>query len=279
VPTDDGYRVYVDSLLEPETLRRRDAEAIESELARDAAPRALLDAASRLLSRLSGNVGFVLAPHLDGATFRHIDLVRLPHPRVLVVMVARTGLVTSKVIEVEEELGPDELLACANYLNHHFAGLTLAGIRAQLLELMRREQALYDALLKRVLAVGRQAFAPAEEGGDVILGGASNVLRIPEFGDLQRMRTLLSTLEEKGRLVRILNACLSGNGVRIVIGHEMPDPDLSELALVAARYPVDGDSVWGLGVVGCPRMAYGRVIALVDHMARAVSRTLRSLEA
>ncbi len=277
VPTGDGYRVYVDSLV-PAPLAGAEVGAIESELTASS-PRELMETASRLLSRLTHNVGFVMAPQLDRVTFRHIDLLRLPHPRVLVVMVSRTGLVTSKMIEVDEPLDQDGLTACANYLNRHFAGLTLSAIRAHLLEVMRQEQALYDSLLKRVVAVGQRAFAVEDDpGGDVVLDGARNVLDLPEFGDLERMRALLRALEEKGRLVRILGACLARDGLRIVIGHEMPDPELSDLALVAARYPGDGGG-WGVGVVGCLRMEYGRVMTLVDHVGRAVASALRRLEA
>jgi heat-inducible transcriptional repressor len=276
VPTGDGYRHYVDSLV-PTPLAARDAGVIESELAAGS-PRELMEAASRLLSRLTHSVGFVMAPQLDLVTLRHIDLLRLPHPRVLVVMVARTGLVTSRLIEVDEPLEQDQLTACANYLNHHFAGLTLPAIRAHLLDVMQQEQALYDSLLKRVVAVGKLAFAAGDDpAADVVLDGARNVLDLPEFGDLERMRALLRALEEKGRLVRILGACLSRDGLRIVIGHEMPDPELSELALVAGRYPVDADG-WGVGVVGCVRMEYARVMTLVDSVGRAVTGALRRLE-
>src|SRR5262249_17950029 len=161
--------------------------------------------------------------------FMHVDLVRLPAARVLVVMVSRTGLVTNKVIEIEEPLSQDELQACANYLNTHFAGMPLAAIRTGLLERMREEKALYDSLLQRVAAVAERAFAGREEDeadANVYLGGTANILEQAEATDLTRMRELFKTFEEKSRLVKILNACIAGDGVRIVIGHENPDPVL-----------------------------------------------------
>jgi heat-inducible transcriptional repressor len=204
--------------------------------------------------------------------------VRLPHPRILVVMVARSGLVTSKVIEVQEPIDQDGLQACANYLNANFAGLTLAAIHAQLLDLMTQEKALYDSLLQKVVSVGQRAFAPETGAANVYLGGTSNILDQPEFeANVTRLRTLFKTFEEKSRLVRILNACLAGDGLRIVIGHEMPDPEMQDLAMVAAMYPVGGDIGCGVGVMGATRMEYERVVALVDHIARAVSRTLEEL--
>src|SRR5262249_49896848 len=161
-------------------------------------PSQVLETACQLLSRLSRNVGFVLAPDIERTTFMHVDLVRLPAPRVLVVMVSRTGLVTNKVIELEEALSQDELQACASYLNTHFAGMALAAIRARLLELMREEKALYDSLLQRALAVAERAFAGREEeDANVYLGGTANILEQAEAEDLERMRALFKTFEEK----------------------------------------------------------------------------------
>ena len=216
---------------------------------------------------------------MQRTSFRHIDLVRLPHPRVLVVMVSGAGLVTHKVIEMEEELTQDDLQACANYLNTHFTGMTLATIRARLLEMMGEDAALYDRLLKRVVSVGERAFAATGDGVSVYLDGASNMLEQAEFEDVRRMRSLLRTFEEKDRLVKILNACLSGGGVRVIIGHENPDPELRGMTLVTASYPAEGEATWGLGVMGSTRMEYARVMALVDHVARTLARTLQELRA
>jgi heat-inducible transcriptional repressor len=159
--------------------------------------------------------------------------------------------------------------------------MTLAGIRARLLTLMGEEKALYDSLLQRVVSVGQRAFAVEgvdAEGASVYLDGTMNMLDQPEFEDASRMRAVFKAFEEKGRLVKILNACISGDGVRIVIGHEVPDPELTDLSLVTASYPVDGESGWGVGVMGSTRMEYAHVVSVVDHVARAVSQALRELK-
>ena len=274
MPTDEGYRVYVDSLMSHLPLPARDAAAIDSELRpREGSPSEVMEAASHILSRLSRNVGFVVAPEIGRTAFRHIDLVRLPHPRVLVVMVSHTGLVTHKVIEIEEEIPQEHLQACANYLNAHFAGMTLAAIKSRLLELMSAEKTLYDSLLKNVIAVGERAFALDGQGASVYLDGTSHILG-QGFDDLDRMKALFKTFEEKSRLVKILNACISGSGIRVIIGHENAHPDLHDVTVVSAGYPLEGESGWGLGVLGSTRMEYARVIALVDHMARSVAHAL-----
>jgi heat-inducible transcriptional repressor len=277
MPTDEGYRVYVDSLMSPASLGAREAAAIESELLpRDSSPQEVAAHASQLLSRLSRSVGFVMTPDLARVTFRHFDLVRLPHPRVLVVMVSRTGLVTHKVIEVDEQLGQDELQACANYLNAHFAGMPLDAIRARLLELMNAEKALYDTLLAKVISVARPAFAAEEDASSVYIEGASNILEQPEFEDVSRMRALFKTFEQKTRLVKIVNACLDASGVRVVIGREIPDPDLQGVSLVTTGFPVGAEG-WALGVMGPTRMEYPHVVSVVDHVARVVSHALQEL--
>jgi heat-inducible transcriptional repressor len=248
---------------------------IDEELrSKDASAERTMERASQLLSRLSRHVGFVLIPEISRTSFRHVDLVRLAHPRILVVMVSATGIVTHKVIECEERLSPEDLQACANYLNTQFAGMTLSEIRARLLQLMTEEKALYDSLLQNVVALGGQAFE-VTGGGSVFIDGTSNILAQPEFDDLERLRSLVRTFEEKGRLVRILNACLSGDGIRVLIGHENADPGLQDLSLVTARCTIEGDEDLGLGVVGSTRMEYAHVVALVDHVARAVSDVLR----
>lgn len=277
VPTDDGYRVYVDNLMAHQPLPAQDAALVASGLGSvDGSPAQVLERASHLLSRLSHHVGFVLAPDMGRAHFMRIDLVRLPHPRILVVLVSSTGLVMQKVVSVEEELTQDELQACANYLNTHFVGLPLSTVRASILELMRADQALYDALLKRVISVGEQAFATESADTSVYLDGTSNMLGHAGFEDIERMRGVFKTFEEKSRLVKILNACIAGEGVRIVIGHENPDPDLRGLALVSTGLP--GEPGLGLGVLGSTRMEYARMIALVEHVAGAVQRALLELK-
>lgn len=280
VPTDDGYRFYVDSLITRRPLPEQDAAAIDSALRPgETSPSQLMESASHLLSQLTRNVGFVLAPDISGSSFRHIDLVPLPPPRVLVVMVSATGLITNKVIELDEQPPPEQLQECANYLNQHFAGMHLGAIRRRLLELMREEKAAYDRLLHQVVTVGERAFSGTSGEGNLYLDGTSHMLDQAHGEDLERLRSLFRTFEEKTRLVKILNACIGGEGLRILIGRENPEPGLREMSLVAAAYPVAGEAGFGVGVLGSTRMEYARVIALVDHVARAFADALAELRA
>jgi heat-inducible transcriptional repressor len=279
VPTDEGYRVYVDSLMARSPLAPVEAQAIAELGHGDTSAAQTLERASQLLSRLSRSVGFVLAPDIARTSFRHVDLVPLGYPRVLVVMVSSTGIVTHKVIDVEERLDATALQQCANYLNAHFSGMPLAEIRKRLVEMMTEEKALYDSLLQRAVALAERAFAVPAPGASVYLDGASNMLQQTAFDDIERMRALFRTFEEKGRLVRILNACIAGDGIRVLIGHENPDPELRDLSLVTAGCRVEGEPGFGVGVLGSTRMQYAHVVSLVDHVARAVADALRSQRA
>jgi heat-inducible transcriptional repressor len=280
VPTDEGYRTYVDSLMTQRPLAAAEASAIDHALkGADGSPTQALENVSQLLSKLTHNVGFVLLPDLGRTRLHRIDFVPLPGPRALAVLVSRNGVVTNKVIDLGQEIPAHELTACANYLNAHFPGRPLSSIRGDLLRLMHEEKALYDTLLQRVIALGERVFAegPAE-GGDVIVGGATHMLDRVELRDLDRMKSLFKTFEEKSRLVRLLNACLAGDGLQIVIGHENPDPAMRDLSLVAASSTVGGEDGWAVGVLGSTRMEYARAVALVDHVARAMQRLAEEKE-
>src|SRR5258707_1140683 len=142
---------------------------------------------------------------------------------------------------------------------------------------MTADKALYDLLLRRVAAVGERAFPAEGVGASVYLDGTSNILDKPEFEDIETMRALFRTFEEKGRLVRILNECMHGQGIRIFIGHENADPTLHSVAVVAMGCPVGGESGWGLGVMGSTRMEYPRIVSLVDHVARSIGRAVEEI--
>ena len=216
LPTDEGYRVYVDSLMSHAPLPARDAAAIESELRPlDGSPTQVMETASQLLSRPRDNVGFVLVPDVSRAhRCAHRPRAAAPPAHPGRDGLALTGLVTNRVIEVEEEMSQDELQACANYLNAHFAGLGLDAIRARLLELMQQEKALYDSLLQKRGRGRRPRLRGGRRGATSTSTAPPRILDAPELEDLDRMRALFKTFEEKSRLVKILNACLSRDGVR-----------------------------------------------------------------
>jgi heat-inducible transcriptional repressor len=275
VPTDRGYRVYVDRLMRRRSLDALEARRIDAALGRHRGEFPdLLGEASRQLSRFSHQVGVVLAPDVTRTVIDRMEFVRLAARRVLVILVDRSGVVQNRVVEPAEDIDQDELDSVGRYLTDEFGGRTLPEVRAALLEKMSEERAAYDRLMRRSLDLGRRALAISDSEGDVFVEGASNLLDAPEFSDRERMRGLLRTLERKHRLVDLLGRLLGEEGVQVVIGGENPVRDLAGCSLVASSYGT-GDRLMGtVGVVGPTRMEYSEACALVGYLSAALSRVL-----
>ena len=281
IPTARGYRFYVDQLLETHRPLRESA-TVEAQLRRDAGSPALVEdvlaSVSQVLSRASKLVGFALP--LDTAEsdiLKEIEFVPLAGSKVLVVMVADGGHVFRKAIDIGEALGAKDLRQAANYLNTEFAGLSLEEVRAAVLERLRHERILYDTLLSRALRLAKSSLEGLPRRSSLFVDGASSLLdeAVDTGGpSIATLRALLRMVEEKERLVRILNEYMDGPGLTVVIGHEHRSPDLRPFSLVASTYD-DGPRRGTVGVIGPMRMQYSRTIAMVDGVAQAVSRVLR----
>lgn len=278
VPTDQGYRCFVDQLL-AERKPSRPAPDLEARLRRATTVEDLLNDVSRELSRVSHNVGFAWAP-ASSAEFQHIDFVPLDERRVLVVLVAAGGHISHKAIDVHETMRPADLQQAANYLNSEFAGQPLDQVRADILERLREERTLYDALMARALRLASWGFADFSQEPVLAVQGASSLLDRHALGaegqpSLETLRTLFQIIEEKSRLVRLLNEYIDGTGLTVVIGSEHVVPDLQTFSLVAGTYSQSGRT-GTVGVIGPTRMRYSKAIALVDGLSRAMSRILNA---
>jgi heat-inducible transcriptional repressor len=281
IPTDKGYRYYVDNMLDSTRLSKTDLRAIESigfERQSTVRPDRLLEKASHVLSELSENVGIVIWPSLAENRLRHIRFVRLPDRRVLVVLVSNSNIVHDKVITLDEEFTQDELDRTARYLNVEFSGKSLLAIRAEIIELLREEKALYDTVLRNAMLLCERSLQDEEATAEVYLDGASNILTKPEFSGAERIRELFRMFEEKSRLVKILNECISSQpsigNVRVVIGRENVASSMKGCAVITTSYEVGGDVLGAIGVVGPMRIEYGRMMAVVNYLARFIERAL-----
>ena len=280
VPTDLGYRFYVDKLLESKQ-RHRAASVVEARLRRESiAPLAdvVLSQASHVVSQASKTVGFALSAAKDAAVFERVEFVPLGAARVLVVIVAKGGHVVQKVIDTGEALDPDSLRQSANYLNAEFAGLPLSRARDAVLARMDEERLLYDELMDRALKLGSESFADMPDEHVLYIDGAASLLGVEHGLTLETMHALLAMIEEKQRLVQILNAYIDGTGLTVVIGAEHLEPSLRPFSLVACTFK-DGTSSGTVGVIGPTRMRYSRAIAVVDSAAQAITRVLRDPDA
>ena len=278
VPTDRGYRVFVDRLLEGRKRSRLTA-AVEHRMREQAERSPLLDdllaSVSHLVARAARHVGFALSGS-PVAVLQRLEFVALGGARVLVVVVSRGNQVTQKVVDAGEEVLPDDLVRAANYLNTEFAGLPLLDVREAVLARLQQERTLYDRLLTRALRLARSTLEELPKPHAFYVEGAASLMTGPaqEGVSLATLRALVEMMEEKGRLVRLLNKYIEGPGLTIVIGAEHAAPDLRPFSLIAST-AVDGATVRTVGVIGPTRMHYSRAIALVDGTTQAVSRVLR----
>jgi len=278
VPTEKGYRFYVDSLLQVRQLNREEQLRIKRRYRqRGLRVEELLQETGRTLSTLSNYTGIVMAPRFTSTAFRHIEFIRLSQGRILVVFVTHSGLVQNKLIENREGLSQAELETISNYLNHTLGGLTIQQVKSRIVEEMAQEKALYDRLLQRALQLSEAALQD-EPGGQIFIEGACNILDQPEFADLDRMKRLFRTFEQKNQLVVLLDRAQLADGVQIFIGSESEYSDIEGCSLITASYSNSRGTLGTLGVIGPSRMPYSMVIPIVDYTARLVSQLLEAEE-
>jgi heat-inducible transcriptional repressor len=278
VPTDSGYRLYVDELLASRRLLKRSPD-LEARLRQAGTVGDLLEQASQELSRASHQVGFALAPASPTARLQHIDFVNLDGNRVLVIVVASGGYITHKVIETDECASPAALLEAANYINAEFIGLTLHEARSAIVARMREERILYDVLMTRALDLARSGLADVEAEETLHVQGASFLIDELSGDPADRDRTLATLrvvfrmIEEKHQLIELLTRSIEASGLTVVIGSEHSSPDLHPFSLVASTFR-DGQRTGTVGIIGPTRMRYQRAISAVDGVAHTVSRLL-----
>jgi heat-inducible transcriptional repressor len=276
VPTDRGYRFYVDLLLEAKRPNRA-ATAVEARLRRDSPDRLLdsvLPQVSHVLSQASRTVGFASRPAHEAAVFDRVEFVPLGATRILVVIVASGGHVIQKVVDLGESFDTTDLRHAANYLNEEFSGLPLHRAREAVLERITEERLLYDALKARAMRLATSTFSDLPDDRLIYVEGASSLLDDTTGLTLTMLQSLLQMIEEKQKLLKILNEYIDGPGLSVVIGAEHLDPSLRPFSLVVSTYD-DGAGTGMVGVIGPTRMRYSRAISVVDGAAQAVSRMLR----
>ena len=278
VPTDHGYRLYVDQLL-GSRRKPKPLPEIEARLRRSGTVGDLLEHASQELSRASHQIGFAVAPASPSLRLEHIDFVNLDGRRVLVEVVASGGQISHRVIETETRYDADTLRQAANYINTHFAGLTLDEARLAIVERMREERLLYDALMQRALSLAQSGLAQIEPQETLHLQGASFLIDelAGEAADRQRtletLRVLFRMIEEKHQLVELLSRSVEARGLTVVIGSEHISPELRPFSVVVSTFQ-DGDRTGTVGIIGPTRMRYQRAISVVDGVSQTVTRLL-----
>ncbi len=276
IPTEKGYRFYVDSLLRVSDLDSHSKDQIEQHYRKHGLQMAdVLREASRALSTVSHYTGLVMVPRLRTTVFRHIEFVKLSARQLLAVFVTQSGLVQNRLITSDEELSPRDLEQITNYLNRTMAGKSIQEAQVQIVLEMAQEKALYDILLQRAFKLSSAALAD-ESNGDVIIEGTSHFLEQPEFADLQGMKRIVRAFEQKSLLIELLDRSLYTQGVQVMIGSETECQELAGCSLITAAYSGKRGTLGSLGVIGPNRMPYSTIIPIVDYTASLLSRLLET---
>ena len=271
IPTAKGYRLFVDTMLTAGPVDRATEQQLGPQLQPDQPQRVIANAA-QLLSSLSSFVGVVTAPR-KASVFHHIEFMRLSERRVLVILVAPDGDVQNRVIFTAQDFTQSQLLEASNYLTQHYAGLTIEEVRERLKTEVEALRAEIAALMKAAVQAGSEAHAEGQE--QVVIAGERNLLTVRDFAsDMDSLRKLFNMFERKTELMRLLEVSSRAEGVRIFIGGESRVVPFEELSVVSAPYEVNGQVVGTLGVIGPTRMAYDRMIQIVDITSRLVSNAL-----
>ena len=270
IPTARGYRLFVDTML---TVRRERLAVVDglagSGLAAEQ-PRQVLSQAALLLSNLSQFVGVVMTPRRP-SVFRHIEFLSLSERRVLVILVSPDGDVQNRIIHTQVDYSQQQLQEAANFLNAHYAGLAMDEVRLRLKTEVDALRGEITSLMVKAVDAGSEAM----EQDDVVISGERNLLSVSEFShDMGHLRKMFDLFEQKTQLMRLLEVSNQAEGVRIFIGGESQVVPFEELSVVSAPYAVNGEVVGTLGVIGPQRMAYDRMIQIVDITAKLVSNAL-----
>ncbi len=275
VPTARGYRLFVDTMLTARPLDLShpppDVANVREQLQPDQPQRVIANAA-HLLSNLSQFVGVITAPR-KASVFHHIEFLRLSDRRVLVILVSPDGDVQNRVLFTEHNYTQSQLIEATNYINTHFAGLSIEEVRNRLKREVDDLRGEIASLMQAAVQAGTEAMASSQE--QVVISGERNLLTVQDFSsDLDSLRKLFDLFEQKTQLMRLLDVSSRAEGVRIYIGGESQVVPFEELSVVSAPYEVDGQVVGTLGVIGPTRMAYDRMIQIVDITSRLVSNAL-----
>lgn len=276
IPSAQGFRFYVDAILKYHPLPS-DKQDLMTEHLGDAKLDVsdLLRNASRLLSAFTKQVSMVLAPKASDIGFKHIDFVLLKPGLVMAILVVEGGIVQNKIISVEPALSSDDLVKYSNYLNHLFHGRTLTQVRVKLIQEMDAVKRQYQTIARQALSLAKQAFA-ADRERDVFVEGTANFFGHPEFSNPAKLRELLALLEERTRLLELLDQVSKPEGISIFFGREKNQDGFQEYTLISSAYQGQDTPLGVVGVIGPIRMDYAKVVPLVEFTAQVISRLLKN---
>jgi len=278
IPTDKGYRLFVDTLLKLKPLGLHEIEEIQRSLAGDASSgRSLVQMASQLLSNVTHMAGVVTLPNPNYVALTQIEFIPLSDNRVLAIMVMNNREVQNRVVQLERQYASEELKRAANYLNEVIGGRSLPDARAHIVSQLQETRQNMNRLMLNAIQMAQKVFDTTQEDKlEYVIAGETNLMGFAELSNVDRLRRLFEAFNEKRDILHILDNCLRADGVQIFIGQESGYSILDDISVVSARYVIDSQVVGVLGVIGPTRMAYERVIPIVDLTAKLLGSALNA---
>lgn len=278
VPTIKGYRLFVDSLLTIQPLDKGLVSGWKRRLHDSHDPDKLLASASRQLSEVTAMAGVVMLPRREQLSLRQVEFLPLSHNRVLVILVVNEREVQNRIIQTDRNYSAAELQQIANYLNQLCAGQDMRRVRQRLLSELDDTRSSMNQMMADAIAMAQQAFGDEDEEEGLLLAGQTNLMSYEEMGNMDKLRKLFDAFNRKRDILQLLDQSLHADGVQIFIGEESGYDVLDECSVVASPYRVDGKVVGVLGVIGPTRMAYDRVIPIVDVTAQLLGSSLNQIK-
>jgi heat-inducible transcriptional repressor len=279
VPTDRGYRYFIEYLMRSRTLSEQERASIDGQVRQATEIDQMLQVASRIVSSMSDQIGVVFMPTLLQFAIRSIDFVQVAEARILCVFVGMNGVVVNKVVETREPFTRDELQKIGRYITIEFGGMTLDAIRRRLIRMTEEERSQHDQMLQKTIHLGIDAVGEVVPvAHELYVEGAASILTKPEYADAEAMRRTFLALQEKEKLVQLLESCLDEDGLQILIGSESDFTQVHNFSIVARRYGTSSTPLGMVGILGPMRMEYARMAPLVDYLGRALSRKIEEEE-
>lgn len=276
MPTDKGYRYFVDQLLKLRNYEQQiELPSSSYNYGSNSKFEYLLENACSELSRNTHQAGLIMLPSFSNMMFKHIDFIKVGSREALAVFYSEMGALQNKIITITPETTQEELSSISNYLTQEFSGKSIKAIRQELIGRINNEKEHYNSLMKKAMELSTQFFENEKELGDLLVEGALNLLDHPELqADMEAMKALLKTLEEKTKLIGLLDKCLKQDGMTILIGQENSDEDMEYCSLIAENYVRNDEKMGTVAIFGPKRMDYKKMISIVDHTARTISKLL-----
>jgi len=277
IPTDKSLRFYVNTLFEETVLLKNEIESVSENFSLEKGDlNSLLLQVSKFLAEYSDNLGFVLSPRVSKINFQHLRFIKISEEKVMIILISTSNLVLTDIVETNEYFTQLELDKASQYINQSFKGKSLHFVREYLVKELPKYRIRYEHMINKLISLVKAYIYQEGKENEIFLQGAAKLLEKPELFDMERLKSLFENFEEKAKLGRLLSDFISFDRVKVLIGSELDLPDISDCSLILSHYGYDDQILGSLGIIGSKRIPYKKIIPLVDHVAKKLSKTISS---